>query len=352
MSISDKIIQLNQVKQDIKQAIENKGVAMSGVPFTNYPLKINEISGGGGGSGDITFAELPLACEARATYDKNGDLAVFQNAWNEYKTKNDVLYEFPITRVAQGVEMGGFSMDIFDGGVPLQNLYNDIISDNLQLERNYGVEVEGDRGYLAGYYPYVGDISGEVDMPMPVYSFGRLNNAFALTMIADLTPLGMGVGLSLIKFSVFTNGLDQFKITKGVDIVNNGLIYSSVDTSYLSSAYLSSSVVDKSVVIPEGTQVIRAMAFENWTNYTLPFILPSTIERLVGGAFLNCSSVEYFELKSLVPPELMWEDTTNNPFYGTTCPIYVPDASYDAYVSDQYWSSLYGSRIKRVSEKV
>ena len=47
MSIADKLIQLNTTKQNIKQAIINKGVSMAGVPFTQYHTKIAEISGGG-----------------------------------------------------------------------------------------------------------------------------------------------------------------------------------------------------------------------------------------------------------------------------------------------------------------
>ncbi len=47
MSIADKLTQLNTIKQNIKQAIINKGVSMTGVPFTQYHTKIAEISGGG-----------------------------------------------------------------------------------------------------------------------------------------------------------------------------------------------------------------------------------------------------------------------------------------------------------------
>ena len=47
MSIADKLIQLNTTKQNIKQAIINKGVDLTGVPFTDYHTKIAEISGGG-----------------------------------------------------------------------------------------------------------------------------------------------------------------------------------------------------------------------------------------------------------------------------------------------------------------
>lgn len=48
MSVASELTTLNTAKQNIKQAIIDKGVGMGGVPFTNYHTKIAEISGGGG----------------------------------------------------------------------------------------------------------------------------------------------------------------------------------------------------------------------------------------------------------------------------------------------------------------
>ena len=48
MTIANQLIQINTTKQEIKAAIENKGVSMANVPFTSYPSKIDAISGGGG----------------------------------------------------------------------------------------------------------------------------------------------------------------------------------------------------------------------------------------------------------------------------------------------------------------
>ena len=43
MPISEKIIQLNEIKNDIKTSIEKKNVSLSGVPFSEYDDKINII---------------------------------------------------------------------------------------------------------------------------------------------------------------------------------------------------------------------------------------------------------------------------------------------------------------------
>ena len=40
MSVADKLLQVNQVKQDIKVAIENKGVDLTGIDFGGYAGKI------------------------------------------------------------------------------------------------------------------------------------------------------------------------------------------------------------------------------------------------------------------------------------------------------------------------
>ena len=44
----DNLNTIESVKTDIKSAIENKGVDMTGVSFPGYASKIGEISGGGG----------------------------------------------------------------------------------------------------------------------------------------------------------------------------------------------------------------------------------------------------------------------------------------------------------------
>ena len=51
MTIAQKLIDVNQAKQDIKTAIEAKGVSMTGVTFPDYHTKIAQISGGGGTGG-------------------------------------------------------------------------------------------------------------------------------------------------------------------------------------------------------------------------------------------------------------------------------------------------------------
>ena len=52
MAISDKLQELLDIKQDIKVAIENKGADLTGVEFSGYAEKIDEIETGGGPQGE------------------------------------------------------------------------------------------------------------------------------------------------------------------------------------------------------------------------------------------------------------------------------------------------------------
>ena len=70
MAIADKLLQVNQVKQDIKTALETKGIPMTNVAFTEYANKILDISGG------MTYEDY-----ARTLYLAWGQSRIFPNAW-------------------------------------------------------------------------------------------------------------------------------------------------------------------------------------------------------------------------------------------------------------------------------
>lgn len=63
MSVADKLLQINQVKQDIKTAIENKDVDLTGVDFGGYAGKIDTLP---------AVVELTQAqYDALSVYDSN-----------------------------------------------------------------------------------------------------------------------------------------------------------------------------------------------------------------------------------------------------------------------------------------
>lgn len=75
-------------------------------------------------------------------------------------------------------------------------------------------------------------------------------------------------------------------------------------------------------------------------------VLGENITSIGNDAFFNCSKLEVFVCKAITPPTL-----GTNAFGNTNnCPIYVPDASVEAYKTATNWSD-YASRIKPISEK-
>lgn len=72
--------------------------------------------------------------------------------------------------------------------------------------------------------------------------------------------------------------------------------------------------------------------------------VPSTTTSIGEACFMNCTSLQSVIVRATTPPTL-----GTRVFNGTTCPIYVPDASLEAYKGATNWSS-FASRIKGISE--
>lgn len=75
--ITDNLKILSQTKTDIKNAIEEKGQPLDGVPFTKYAEKILKIAGGGSGIEDLddvlTEQDLLIAALEMVFEGGNGD---------------------------------------------------------------------------------------------------------------------------------------------------------------------------------------------------------------------------------------------------------------------------------------
>lgn len=74
--------------------------------------------------------------------------------------------------------------------------------------------------------------------------------------------------------------------------------------------------------------------------------IPATVTTISYFAFSNCYSLKAIVCDALTPPSLSSTNAFNNT---NSCPIYVPDASVDAYKAATNWST-YASRIKPLSE--
>lgn len=79
-------------------------------------------------------------------------------------------------------------------------------------------------------------------------------------------------------------------------------------------------------------------------------ILPSTLNFLGQCVFANDTALEYVKIEATVPPTLDQPDNTDKfAFRNTTCLIYVPDASVNAYKNASGWSNISG-RIKSIND--
>lgn len=73
-------------------------------------------------------------------------------------------------------------------------------------------------------------------------------------------------------------------------------------------------------------------------------ILPSTLSSMGKTTFNSCTALKWVVLNAVTPPTV-----ESNSFQNTTCTIYVPDASVEAYKAATNWISL-ANRIKPISE--
>lgn len=99
------------------------------------------------------------------------------------------------------------------------------------------------------------------------------------------------------------------------------------------------------VIIEEGVQTLEADSIRGCTS--LPsWELPSSITSIAAGVFAYSGSIKFGIIRAVNPPTL----ANVNAFVDTTAyPIYVPDASVDAYKAANVWSGI-ASRIKPLSE--
>ncbi len=403
MSVADKLLQLNQVKQNIKTAIETKGIPMTNVAFTKYANKILDISGGGGEVDEYFYY-------SKAYYTITNNSTLFLNAWQDMLAADTVLYDLNLQKVASNYEMEGIYLDIYVGDI--NTLYSDL------LNKTYwtGNETILINGEMLKYY---GDIKDELGLPIPIFNLGgfddKRENGF---LIADLTPLQMGIELAIAKWPGFDGS--RIEIKKGFEYENeNGVIIPESVTSIGSFAFSDWTSNNQPLVIPESVTSIGDSAFYYWTsnnqpltipnsvtnigeyafhNWTAnnqplvipnsvtdigydafayweannqplvipnsvtsigygvfkswlannqPLVIPNSVTSIGEQAFLSWQLVPYVEMKGTTPPTLANSNAFSNQ---NNAPIYVPDASVTAYKTATQWVNL-ASRIFSINDK-
>lgn len=99
-----------------------------------------------------------------------------------------------------------------------------------------------------------------------------------------------------------------------------------------------------SISIPDSVEVIgRLSLFQCTTIKTIE--IGTGVTAIYSSAFNGCTGLESVTIHATVPPTLVQENVFNN----TTCKIYVPAASVNAYKAATNWSA-FASRIQAIQE--
>lgn len=284
MSIADKLLQVNQVKQDIKAAIETKGIPMTNVAFTEYANKILEISGGGGEGSSLEFTDdLEKAISVKEVFELSDSVDNLNDVWKDYKRMPELKYDLALTKVAENQDLAGMPADIYIGGSDLITLYNDCVNGTINDDNLYitSTLIDLSPENVDAVLEYNGDISSIFGVPFPVYSFGlsqfaesSLSNLILVFVVADLTPLGMGLGISLMKYHMdfFDLNTESIKIYSKYSNYKQGLI------ADLSERIIYSAIqYNMPLYIDDTIDFIEDGVFAGWTNNNYPLVIPNSV---------------------------------------------------------------------------
>lgn len=190
-----------------------------------------------------------------------------------------------------------------------------------------------------------------VNIPSSVTSMGD----YIFSGASDITEVELDYNGSNVGTSMFSGVGSLRKVTFGSHPtkISNTMFYNCTSLSAVTipnnityigdqAFYSCSSLV--SCELPNNLTEIRGSTFKGCTSLT-SVTIPSSVTTIQGSAFSGCV-MQYAEVLATTPPSLPGTFT-----FTSTYPIYVPDASVDAYKSARDDWSQYTSRIKPLSQK-
>ena len=361
---------------DIANAIRTKKGTSGTIQAQDFSSEILSIpSGGGANTPHLIYDENePLNWSwAYYIYSQSDKLDIFSNAWQDSQDAKTVLYDIPLTLVAPNQDMGGMTVDLYAGtNSELGKLYNDCLNEVIPTSNN-----DENHTFISNNWSirYMGDYSSFVGFPIPIFLFGEFDGdegAKESFVVADLTPLGMGLGIVLGKWVGNSIPNNKVVIQQGFEFENeNGIILPNSVTSIGDSAFFGWETNNQPLVIPESVTSIGDSAFYDWNtnnqplvipnsvtsigNYAFsdwisnnqPLVIPNSVTSIGNSAFYGWTLVPYVEVKAVTPPSLVNSNAFNNQ---NNAPIYVPDESVNDYKTATNWVNL-ASRIFPISDK-
>lgn len=181
------------------------------------------------------------------------------------------------------------------------------------------------------------DSSSSVSKPSPMPS-GILTTIFGecIEEIGDFSNSTLGD--VFISNSVKTIGTNAFW-----NSTVNSISFSEALETIGSSAFRNCSSLT-SINIPSGVTSIGSNAFNGCSGLT-SINIPNSVINIGSSAFYLCSKLSSITVNRATPPTL-GSDAFN---YTSNCPIYVPQESFNLYISAENWS-VYESRITYIGE--
>lgn len=174
-----------------------------------------------------------------------------------------------------------------------------------------------------------------ISIPDSVTSIGQE----AFDACIGLTSIDIPSGVTSIGNYVFSSCTSLTRLNSDVD----GLFNIPDNVTSIGNNAFSGCYGLTSVTIPDSVTSIGDNAFANLINFRGNLVLPSTLATLGNTVFNNMRNATGITFLSTTPPT-----AGTNLFINSTCPIYVPAESVEAFKTATNWST-YASRIQAIS---
>lgn len=193
--------------------------------------------------------------------------------------------------------------------------------------------------------------NSKITIPSSVTSIGD----YIFNDTSGLTEVELDYSASDVGSSVFAYATSLKKVTFGTHptkiggtMFNNCTSLSAItipnNITFIGGQAFNGCSGMTSCELPNNLTEIKNSTFKGCTSLT-SITIPSSVTTIQGSAFSGCV-MQYAEILATTPPSLPGTYT-----FTSTYPIYVPDASVDAYKSAGGDWSQYTSRIKPLSQK-